>query len=592
MQIKKIPYGDADYGKIIENNMFYVDKTKFIYELENLSNYIFIIRPRRFGKSLWINLLQYYYDINLKDLFSSLFKDTYIGKHPTPYRNSYLTIAFNFAMVDPSIDRVQEDFQRYVDRIINDFLERYLHFFDKEKISEIKSYASINQKIQELFLYCSRHKLKVYMFIDEYDNFTNTILTTSGKNEYIRLTHGEGSFRYFFNLLKGFTSMPFSGLDKLFITGVSPVTMNDVTSGFNIGSNISLDTSMNEFMGFTETETQKILTYYYQSGKLSLDPFFCLDVMKRWYNNYCFASDADNVLFNSDMVLYFVQQAMKGTKLPKRLIDQNVKIDYKKLSYLVTIDKRLNGNFNRLKSITFNQGILSDIEESFPVNELTKQKNFISLLYYFGLLTIQGESQGKYLLKIPNLTIFNLMYDYIRSGFEEVNIFKIDMWELSNFITQMAYHGDWKPFFHYLSDQISNQTSIRDYLNGEKVIQGFLLAYLNVVDYYITQSETEMNKGYSDIYLEPFLSKYPDLNYSYLIELKYLSKKNYSDITLKEKIKDAQEQLDQYEQSDRVKNSIGNTQLKRIILVYKGWELNYFEEDNGISLKMEGEKCK
>jgi hypothetical protein len=577
MQIKKIPYGEADFGKIIQNNMLYVDKTKYIHTLENLSNYIFLLRPRRFGKSLWINLFQYYYDINRKDYFSELFKETSIGKHPTPNKNFYLTIAFNFAMVDPSVDRIQEAFQRYVNTIINDFLDRYQHYFDQQKLSEIQSISFIDQKLQNLFMYCSRHKLKVYMFIDEYDNFTNTILTTSGKKEYINLTQGEGSFRYFFNLLKGLTSMPDSGLDKLFITGVSPVTMDDVTSGFNIGTNVTLYTNMNEFMGFTENETKDILNYYHKAGQLTLSPDFCLGIMKDWYNNYRFSPDSENVLFNSDMVLYFVQQAMKSTKLPKKLIDQNVKIDYKKLRYLVTIEKQLNGNFSRLKSIIEDQEIISDIVDSFPVEELTEQENFVSLLYYFGLLTIDSEKQGAFLLKIPNITIRKLMYGYIRSGFRDVNIFKIDMWLLSKHIRDMAFCGNWKPFFQFLSEQIEKQTAIRDYLNGEKVIQGFLLAYLNVVDFYITQSESEMNKGYSDIYMEPFLSKFPDLEYSYLIELKYITRSEYCDDLLQEKIKKAQEQLDQYAASDRVKCSIGSTQLKKIILVYKGWELVYYE---------------
>jgi hypothetical protein len=577
MQIKKIPYGEADFGKIIQNNMLYVDKTKYIHTLENLSNYIFLIRPRRFGKSLWINLFQYYYDINRKDYFSELFKETSIGKHPTPNKNFYLTIAFNFAMVDPSVDRIQEAFQRYVNTIINDFLDRYQHYFDQQKLSEIQSISFIDQKLQNLFMYCSRHKLKVYMFIDEYDNFTNTILTTSGKKEYINLTQGEGSFRYFFNLLKGLTSMPDSGLDKLFITGVSPVTMDDVTSGFNIGTNVTLYTNMNEFMGFTENETKDILNYYHKAGQLTLSPDFCLGIMKDWYNNYRFSPDSENVLFNSDMVLYFVQQAMKSTKLPKKLIDQNVKIDYKKLRYLVTIEKQLNGNFSRLKSIIEDQEIISDIVDSFPVEELTEQENFVSLLYYFGLLTIDSEKQGAFLLKIPNITIRKLMYGYIRSGFRDVNIFKIDMWLLSKHIRDMAFCGNWKPFFQFLSEQIEKQIAIRDYLNGEKVIQGFLLAYLNVVDFYITQSESEMNKGYSDIYMEPFLSKFPDLEYSYLIELKYITRSEYCDDLLQEKIKKAQEQLDQYAASDRVKCSIGSTQLKKIILVYKGWELVYYE---------------
>jgi len=383
MQVKKIPYGDSDYGKIIKSNMYYVDKTKYIHELEALPNYIFLIRPRRFGKSLWINLLQYYYDCNREDQFHALFKDTFIGQNPTLNKNRYMTLAFNFAMVDPKYDGIQEEFQNYIDNIIDDFLIRYQQHFDNQILSEIRTLSSINQKIQKLFLYCARQQLKVYMFIDEYDNFTNTILTTSGKNKYLELTHGEGPFRYFFNLLKGLTSMPDSGLDKLFITGVSPVTMDDVTSGFNIGTNVSLDTNINEFMGFTESETMEVLQYYHQAGRLSLEPNFCMDIMKQWYNNYRFSPDAQTVLFNSDMVLYFVQQAMKGTKLPKKLIDQNVKIDYKKLRYLMTIDNQLNGNFSRLKDLIENQEIISDIVDSFPVEQLIDQENFISLLYYF-----------------------------------------------------------------------------------------------------------------------------------------------------------------------------------------------------------------
>ncbi|ETR67250.1 MAG: AAA-ATPase [Candidatus Magnetoglobus multicellularis str. Araruama] len=558
--------------------MYYVDKTKYIHELEALPNYIFLIRPRRFGKSLWINLLQYYYDCNRKDQFDTLFKDTFIGQNPTPNNNRYMTLAFNFAMVDPKYDGIQKAFQRYINNIIDDFLKRYQHSFDKQIITEIQSLSFIDEKIQKLFLYCARQELKVYMFIDEYDNFTNTILTTTGKKQYLELTHGEGPFRYFFNLLKGLTSMPDSGLDKLFITGVSPVTMDDVTSGFNIGTNVSLDTHINEFMGFTESETLEILHYYHRSGRLSLDPDFCMNIMKQWYNNYRFAKKAQHILFNTDMVLYFVQQAMKDSAIPEDLIDQNVKIDYNKLRYLITIDSQLNGNFSRLKNIIEKQEIVSNIVRSFPVEKIMDQENFISILYYFGLLTIHSKADGVYLLKIPNFTIQKLMYGYIRSGFEDVNVFKIDMWLLQKNIRDMAFRGDWKPFFQYLSEQIEKQTAIRDYLNGEKVVQGFLLAYLNVVDYYITQSEAELNKGYSDIYMEPFVSKYPDLEYAYLIELKYISRGEYSEAVQNEHIKDAQEQLDQYAKSDRVKNSMAHAQLKKVVLVYKGWELTYCEE--------------
>ena len=245
--------------------------------------------------------------------------------------------------------------------------------------------------------------------------------------------------------------------------------------------------------------------------------------------NYCFTKSSQNVLFNSDMVLYFIEKAIREENIPEKLIDHNVKIDYEKLRFLITIDNNFNGNFNRLKTITIDKELTSDIVDSFPVDKLTSQENFISLLYYFGLLSIAGQKNGNYLLKIPNLTIQKLMYEYIRSGFEDINIFKTDIWLLSKYIRDMAFRGDWKAFFQYLSEQIDKQTAIRDYLNGEKVIQGFLLAYLNVTNFYIIQSESDMNKGFSDIYMEPFIAKYPDLKYSYLIELKYISRKEFSD---------------------------------------------------------------
>jgi len=278
------------------------------------------------------------------------------------------------------------------------------------------------------------------------------------------------------------------------------------------------------------------------------------------------------------MVLHFIKQAIKESAIPEKLIDQNVKIDYNKLRYLITLDKQLNGNFSELKRIVEKQSIVANIAESFPVKDLSKKANFISLLYYFGLLTIDRELEGMYLLKIPNITIQKLMYEYIRSGFEDVEIFKVDMWELSQHMREMAFRGNWHPFFQFLSDQIEQQTSIRDYLNGEKVIQGFLLAYLNVTDFYITQSEQDMNKGFSDIYLEPFSAKFPDLQYAYLIELKYITRSDFSQKVLDENITKARKQLDQYSQSDRVQKSIGTTQLKKIVLVYNGWELCSCEE--------------
>ncbi|CAN2039630.1 ATPase AAA [Candidatus Magnetomoraceae bacterium gMMP-15] len=576
--IKKIPYGESDFEKIQMNNFYYLDKTKFIPILESMPSFIFFIRPRRFGKSLWLSVLASYYDINKKDQFEELFKNTYIGEHPTDERNSYLILYFNFSMVNPDLRFVEESFESHCMTEIRDFLERYRNHFDENEINYINSLEKTEAKLKELFRYGQRKNLKIYLLIDEYDNFANTILSTEGSRSYEQLTHGTGFFRFFFNMFKGGTSGSGSAVAKLFITGVSPITMDDVTSGYNIGDSITLERDFNELLGFTEKQVLEMLSYYRQAGQLKLKPEFCLSIMKKWYNNYCFAKKVESGVFNSDMVLYFIKQAIREDSVPDKLIDRNIRIDYEKLRYLIVLDNKLNGNFSRLKNIMETGEITSDIEDSFPVEHLREQKNFISLLFYFGLLSVGRIKQNKVILHIPNLTVKHLMYGYLRDAYRDVDIFRVDLLELSNLVSNMAYEGKWKPVFDFFADEIEKQTAIRDYLNGEKVIQGFLLAYLNITDLYLTQTEQDMQKGFSDLYLEPFSAKYPDMGFAYLIELKYISRGKYSETRLKKEIKQAEAQINQYADSERIRKTLGNTELKKIILIYKGWELVYREE--------------
>ncbi|MFN8492444.1 MAG: AAA family ATPase [Caldilineaceae bacterium] len=265
---KRIPYGSADYGRMRQDNSYYVDKTRFIPLLEAQPYFVFLIRPRRFGKTLWLSLLQHYYDVNRADQFDALFAGTYIGAHPTAERSSYLVMFFNFALVNPSADKVEASFEDNGRAVIEDFLIRYAPYFDEEEKQEILSLPTVEAQLRRIFFHTDRQNLKIYILIDEYDNFANTILTTSGQEAYHNLTHGEGFFRYFFNLLKGATAGQISGLTRLYITGVSPVTMDDVTSGFNIGDNLSMEAAFNEVVGFTQAEVRAILAHYAQTGAL------------------------------------------------------------------------------------------------------------------------------------------------------------------------------------------------------------------------------------------------------------------------------------------------------------------------------------
>ena len=577
-KIKRIPYGIADFGRMRRDNMYYVDKTEFIPLLEAAPYYILFIRPRRFGKSLWLSVLEHYYDVNEKEQFEELFGGTYIGEHPTEGRNSYLVMSFNFSVVNPDIRFVNESFDEYGKAVVRNFMRRYERFFDERERQEILTSSKAESQLRGIFSYAAGHGLQIYLLIDEYDNFANTILTTVGEQAYRDLTHGAGFFRYFFNLLKGATAGRMGGLARLFITGVSPITMDDVTSGFNIGRNISLDAQFNELLGFRQDQVREMLVYYRDAGTLPLDVDACMNTMQMWYNAYRFSRTADTRMFNSDMILYFIEHVTRERTQPDNLIDQNVRVDYGKLRHLVMVDQRLNGNFSQLKQIMETGETVSNVVPSFPLERLLDRENFISLLFYFGLLSFDGVEEGVPVLHIPNLTVKKLMYGYLRDGFRDVDVFRVDLFHFSGLVSKMAYRGEWQAVLDFMAEEIQNQTSVRDYLSGEKMIQGFLLAYLNVTNFFLTWSERELGKGFTDLYLEPFLARYPDMRFGYLIELKYIPRNEFSPAKLQEKVQQAEVQLRKYAGDERLRDVRQSVTLKHLVVVYNGWELVYREE--------------
>ena len=293
---KKIPYGIADFKLIQNENYYYVDKTGYIPMLEASGRYHFFIRPRRFGKTLFLAVLECYYDVAQQDEFDTLFKDTgtYIGRHPTREKNTYLILRFNFSQVNPDPNKVEASFNGHARNCFFFFGERYREFLDDDYFEMIGGHQEAHQKLEFLLNYAGFKGFKVYVLIDEYDNFANTILTTAGKARYHELTHGAGFFRFFFNILKGATSGAEAGLGRLFVTGVSPVTMDDVTSGFNIGQNISLYPEFNGLLGFSERDVVELVEYYRGRGAGMPDPDDMLKLLADWYGNYCFSNRASD----------------------------------------------------------------------------------------------------------------------------------------------------------------------------------------------------------------------------------------------------------------------------------------------------------
>jgi len=569
---KKIPYGISSYKTIRQKNYYYVDKTRYIPQFEETGNFLFLIRPRRFGKSSLLTVLESYYDIVRKDEYGFLFDGTFIKDHPTPEKNSHLILKFNFSQVSPDPDEVESSFHGHARNCFFFFGKKYREFLDDDYFKMMEEHQKAHQKLEFLLNYLGSKGLKVYVLIDEYDNFTNTVLSTAGKEKYHELTQGSGFFRFFFNILKGAGDQVDSGISRMFITGVSPVTMDDVTSGFNIGSSISLLPEFNELLGFTKKDINELLNYY---ALTAAESDKVIRLMEEWYDNYRFSHRAETALFNTDMVLYFMCHFLRSRRPPDNMIDQNVRIDYGKLRHLIVLDRKLNGNFRCLSEIIGTEGTGNErIAESFPVERLYKQSNFISLLFYFGLLSYTESGE----LRIPNRTVKQLMYEYIREGYEDTDVFNPNLMLFASLIRDMAYKGQWEPVFRFLAHEVEKQTSVRDYLSGEKVIQTFLLAYLNVSDYFITRSEAEMGKGFADLYLEPFLSKYPDVNYAYLIEVKYMTRSEFSEEKMKELLDEAKLQLIKYSSDEGIIRRTGGAALKSLVLVFSGWELKASEE--------------
>ena len=585
-KIKRIPYGKSDFEYVNFHNDYYVDKTMYIPELEK-TPYIFLIRPRRFGKSLLVSTLQSYYDIKKKDRFAEFYHDTWILEHPTEERAKYMVLYFNFSAILKEKEKIQEDFNRYCNKVIEAFLETYRDLLTDDLIQKTKEDKSAHEKLHTLSIELLKSNHKIYLLIDEYDNFTNTLLTDFGEQEYKKITRQAGYFKQFFTNLKMLTSGSGSGLARLFITGVSPVTMDDVTSGFNIGNNMTNSVAFNSILGFTEKDVNEILDYYISVGELKIDKTEALSVMKKWYDHYQFSKSVKESVYNSDAVLYFLKEAIDVQNIPTNLIDDNLRMDYGKLRYLIIMDKKLNGNFESLSKIADDGGIASDIVSSFPFDRITDPDNFISLLYYFGLLTHSGRTiKGRPWLVIPNESIRRMIFEYIRESVYYAYHFSFDILKLKDNLADMAYTGEFKPVFYFIESLIKAQTKLRDYMDNEKVVKAFYLAYMNIYDYYIAASEEEMNKGYADMILKPFVARYPDMEYAWLIEFKYIPRSVKDKALEKEvaiKIADAEKQLSQYANDDFACKMLalppyGNIKLKKVIIVFHGWELAYCEE--------------
>ena len=584
-QVKLVPYGVADFATVIEQNLYYVDKTMFIPELEKQPRNLFFIRPRRFGKSIFLSMLYSYYDCAQSHKFQSLFGNLWIGKHPTSLQGKYQVLFLDFSQITGNIDKLETKFNSYLSINLDAFVRQYSEYYQAE-MEEILAQEDFEEKMELIFKAAKAHQYHLYLIIDEYDNFTNVILNERGEKVYHAITHADGFYRDVFKKFKG-------NFERIFMMGVSPVTLDDVTSGFNIGWNISIKPEFDEMLGFSTTDVVEMFTYYKEHGSIPADSDIdaIVNDMKPWYDNYCFAKQAlkkKTRMFNCDMVLYYLRNYMDAGCPPEEMIDPNTRTDYGKMKKLLQFDKLDGERKGIIRKIAEEEQIVTQLYESFSAYQIPKAEIFPSLLFYYGMLTIKGTRGSKLILGIPNNNVRKQYYGYLEEEYQAKAYVNVN--QLTDYYYDMAYDGKWEEGLRFMADAYAKVSSVRDGIEAERNLQGFFMAYLNLNDYYITAPELELNHGYCDFFLLPDLTHYAS-QHSYILELKVLSKKDFSSIVEGEFTEDgkpmtkaekqwreAVDQIHRYAEAPRVEALRQGTKLHLIIMQFEGWELKRMEE--------------
>ena len=574
---KRIPYGMQNFEDVIKEDCYYVDKTPFIEDIEDSNKYFFFIRPRRFGKSLTISMLENYYDINKKDKFDEIFGKLYIGENPTPEHNSYLIIHLNFAIIVGDLNDYKHGMDNYCRTQFNYFVDVYSHLLPEGTKEGLNQQEDAVNQLNYLCTQSKKSGQKIYLFIDEYDHFTNQILAHKEHEQRYRIqTHGEGYLRKFFDTIKGAAG---DTLARVFVTGVSPVTMDDLTSGFNIGTNYSLAPEFNEMTGFTENEVRDMLGYYSSVLPFNHSVDELIKVMKPWYDNYCFAEEeyGKTTMYNSVMVLNFLDKYIRNNyDIPKNMVESNVRIDYDKVRMLIRHDKEFAHDASIIQQLVTQGFVTGKLVENFPAERINDPDNFLSLLFYFGMVTIDGDYKGVTKFIIPNEVVRDQMYTYLLDTYKE-NDLTYDNFNKGKLESQLAYDGNYKAYFEFIADSLKRYSSQRDKQKGEAFVHGFTLAMTSQNQFYRPISELDNDGGYADIFLSPLCDIYKDMVDSYIIELKYC-KTNTADEQLQVLFKEASTQICRYANSDIVKESVKITKLHKLVVIYRGAEMVMCEE--------------
>lgn len=572
-EVKRIPYGVSNFVEVVEQNQYYVDKTMYLPLLEKQPRNLFFVRPRRFGKSLFLSMLRAYYDIAQKEKFEKRFGNLWIGSRPTPLQGKFQVVYLDFSRASGGSGSLEENFNDYCGMVMDVFGVEYESYYYPGFARKMKEQPDFVSKLNYLHMHTAKYESRLYLIIDEYDNFTNLFFNEQGEEGYHALTHASGFYGEIFKKFKGM-------FQRIFMTGVSPVTLDDLTSGFNIGWNISTDFQFNRMLGFSETDVRTMLQYYKDAGQLPADADIEAMIleMKPWYDNYCFAKqslDCDPKMFNCVMVFYYLLKYIGLGRSPGQMIDPNTRTDYNKLKKLIQLDKLNGDRKSDLRRITEEGQIITNLVTTFSATEITKPEIFPSLLFYYGMLTITGARGALVVLSIPNNNVRKQYYEFMLEEYQDKRHINLD--DLIDLFDEMAFDGHWRETLEFIAHAYQENSSVRSAIEGERNIQGFFTAYLSTNAYYLTTPEVELNHGYCDMFLMPDLMRYAEVKHSYILELKYLSSKD-SEEKAAVQWQEAVSQIRRYGEGPRVRQLVQGTELHLIVMQFRGWELERMEE--------------
>jgi Predicted AAA-ATPase/PD-(D/E)XK nuclease superfamily len=562
----RLPYGKSDYGKLIRDNYFYQDRTSYIQTLEDWdSTYLLYLRPRRFGKSLLLSTLRYYYGLQHQTGFNTLFGNTYIGKNPTPNANTYMILNFDFSSIDTSTEGgVYNGFLSNVLKGIGNFIEDYKSYFSKEQIKEILSQREPNEAIKTLFHYLYKYRFtsKVYILIDEYDHFANELISFNF-NYFMEIVTENGYVRKFYEAIKLDTS---NGIvDRIFMTGVSPITVDSLTSGFNIASNISLAPAFHQMVGFEEKEVEGILA----GVDMPIEEIpATLNDMRLWYDGYLFSSDVKKHLYNPNMVLYFANAYKTTQAYPKDMLDPNIASDYSKIQKLFSIQGNEDKYLEVLRDLLENGDVTATLTTQYSFSRDFTQNDLVSLLFYMGFLTIKSETLTRYTFGFPNYVIKKLYADYFFNSILNKAQLPFNNGPVNDAIEEMAQTGNPKAFFEQIQ-LVIQYFSTRDSAHfNENTLKAVIISLLHQQNFYYIHSEYETNWTYMDVFLEAIRGQKP--KYEVAMELKYVKKAGKKAVdTL---LKAAKEQLKGYLDTPKFNT---RTNIKSFVVVVAGDKLEW-----------------